>query len=123
IQPYELGGYLIPTGSTILMSQWVVHRDPRFFTNPEAFEPERWTESFIKSLPAYAYFPFGGGRRLCIGKAFAMTEAILLLATIAQRFQLSLLSNHPIAPLTSVTLRPMHGVRMIVRKRQLNALS
>jgi cytochrome P450 len=117
IQPYELGGYSIPAGSTFLISQWVLHRDPRFFPNPEAFEPERWTESFTKSLPPFAYFPFGGGRRLCIGKAFAMTEAILLLATIAQRFQLSLVPDHPIALLTSVTLRPKNGMKMVVRKR------
>jgi cytochrome P450 len=117
IQPVEIAGYPIDPGSTILMSQWVVHHDPRFFTNPEAFEPERWTECFTKSLPTFAYFPFGGGRRLCIGKAFAMTEAVLLLATIAQRMQLSLVGDHPIALQTSITLRPKHGVKMVVRKR------
>ena len=118
IQDYELAGYPIAKGSTILISQWVVHRDPRFFPNPEAFEPERWTESFTKHLSRYAYFPFGGGPRFCIGKAFAMTEAVLLLATIAQRFHLSLVPNHPISPLTSVTLRPKYGVKMVVRKRR-----
>ena len=118
VQPYQLRGYTLPPGSTILICQWVVHRDPQFFTNPDAFEPERWTDQFEKALPEFAYYPFGGGPRFCIGKYFAMTEAKLLLATIAQRFHLDLVPNHPVAPLTSVTLRPKDGVKMIVRKRR-----
>ncbi|MDX1411428.1 MAG: cytochrome P450, partial [Nitrospirales bacterium] len=117
IQPYQLRGFTLPPGSTIFICQWVVHRDPRFFTNPEAFEPERWTNTFTKNLPEFAYFPFGGGPRYCIGKYFAMIEAKLLLATIAQRYRLDLVPGHPVVPLTSVTLRPKHGMKMVVRKR------
>ncbi len=122
IQPYQLRGFTLPPGSTIFICQWVVHRDPRFFTNPEAFEPERWTNTFSRNLPEFAYFPFGGGPRYCIGRYFAMMEAKLLLATIAQRYRLALVPGHPVVPLTSVTLRPKHGVKMVVRKRQQNPL-
>ena len=82
-----IGGYAVPRGTTLLMPQWVVQRDPRFFDEPEKFRPERWGEERIKSLPKFAYFPFGGGPRVCIGNQFAMMELVLLLATIAQKFR------------------------------------
>jgi cytochrome P450 len=71
----ELGGYRVNKGDTVIMSQWVSHRDPRYFPDPEAFCPERWLAGLTKQLPKYAYFPFGGGPRLCIGNTFALTEA------------------------------------------------
>ena len=90
IEPCEVGGYPVPVGTTVYMSQWVIHRDPRFFDDPEAYRPERWDDGLAKRLPRYAYFPFGGGPRICIGNGFAMMESVLLLATIAQRFRLAL---------------------------------
>ena len=98
------------------MSPWILHRDPRFFDQPEQFNPDRWTTDAAQHLPKFAYFPFGGGPRLCIGASFAMMEANLLLAAIAQRFQLRLVPGHPVAALPSITLRPRHGMRMSLSK-------
>ena len=82
----EIGGFHVPKKTTILMSQWVVQRDPRWFSEPEKFQPERWLDHRAHEFPKYAYFPFGGGPRLCIGNTFAMMETVLVLATIAQRY-------------------------------------
>jgi cytochrome P450 len=101
----------------MFISQYVVHHDPRFFENPEAFFPERWTNGLEKRIPKYAYFPFGGGPRLCIGQSFATMEAILLLATIAQNFTLDLVPGHPVTPQPSITLRPKNGVRVVLEDR------
>jgi cytochrome P450 len=100
------------------MSQWVMHRDPRFYTHPEQFDPDRWSSESAQRLPRFAYFPFGGGPRLCIGASFAMMEATLLLATIAQRFQLRLVPGHPVVPVPSITLRPRHGIKAVVYRRR-----
>jgi cytochrome P450 len=113
----ELGGYQLPVGSNVVMSPWILHRDPRFFEEPEQFNPDRWTADVAQHLPKFAYFPFGGGPRLCIGASFAMMEANLLLAAIAQRFQLRLVPGHPVAALPSITLRPKHGMRMCITRR------
>lgn len=109
IEEYRLGEYTIPAQSQVMMCQWTVHRDPRWFENPDEFLPERWTEDFEKSIPRYAYFPFGGGPRLCIGASFAEMEAVLLLATICQRFRVEHLSTAPPELYPSITLRPVHG--------------
>lgn len=113
----EVGGYLIPKGATLAMFQWVVHRDPRFFDLPEEFVPERWENDFAKSLPRCAYFPFGAGPRLCIGNTFAQVEVPLLLAAIVQKFQLNLLPGHKVATAPSLTLRPLKGIRVTLKKR------
>jgi cytochrome P450 len=117
LQDFELGGYRIPAKSQLFFFPYVVHRDPRFFAAPEEFQPERWTEEFVKQLPRYAYFPFGGGARLCIGNSFATMEAVLLLATIAQQFRLTLEPGQTIKPNPGVTLRPEHGIKMRLEKR------
>jgi cytochrome P450 len=117
IKEFELGGYRIPAGSNVVMSTWVVHRDPRYFPEPEKFDPDRWLPEKAQKLPKFAYFPFGGGPRQCIGASFAMMEATLLLATIAQQFQFRALSNDPITPTPSFTLRPKQGIRMRLEKR------
>ena len=83
-EPVELGGYRIPAGMTIFMPQWVIHRDARWYDDPEVFRPDRWADGLMQRIPRYAYFPFGGGPRICIGNNFAMMEATLILATIAQ---------------------------------------
>jgi cytochrome P450 len=108
----ELAGHRLPVGSNVVMSPWILHRDPRFFDQPEEFNPDRWTADAVQRLPKFAYFPFGGGPRLCIGASFAMMEANLLLAAVAQRFQLRLVPGHPVAALPSITLRPRYGMRM-----------
>ena len=108
----EIAGYRLPVGANVVMSPWIIHRDPRFFEDPDQFKPDRWTAQTTQQLPRFAYFPFGGGPRLCIGASFAMMEANLLVATIAQRFQLHLVPGHPVDPLPGITLRPRHGMRM-----------
>jgi len=117
IEDCEIGGYSIPAGSQVLMFPWATHRDPRFFGEPERFNPGRWSEDFVSQLPKYAYFPFGGGPRACIGNQFAMMEIILLLATIGQRFRFSLCSDHQVTLLPAMSLRPRHGIKVRVHCR------
>ncbi|GAB4378857.1 MAG: cytochrome P450 [Elainellaceae cyanobacterium] len=115
--PYNLAGYSIPANSILIFSPWVMHRSDRYFVNPEQFQPERWANDLEKQLPKGVYFPFGDGARICIGKGFALMEAVLLLATIAQNFQLTLVPDHPIALFPSITLRPQYGLKMTVTAR------
>ena len=115
--PCDVGGYRIEPETMLLMSQWVVQRDARWFEDPGAFHPERWETDLAKRLPRYAYFPFGGGPRLCIGNTFATMEATLLLAAIAQRFRFTLAPGASVAPMLSVTLRPADGIRMVPSRR------
>ncbi|CAN5629970.1 cytochrome P450 [soil metagenome] len=118
IEPTEVGGYPVPVGLTIYMSQWVVHRDPRWFDDPEAFRPGRWSGDLARRIPRYAYFPFGGGPRVCIGNQFALMESALLLATIARRFRLELAPAAQVELLPTMTLRPAHGLKMHVHARK-----
>src|ERR687891_686793 len=113
-EPCEVGGHPIPRETVLVMSQWVVHRDARWFDEPAAFHPDRWENDLAKRLPRYAYFPFGGGPRLCIGNTFAMMEATLVLCTVAQRFRPELVPDYPVVPLPSLTLRPKLGLRMML---------
>jgi cytochrome P450 len=113
-QNCEIGGHSIKKGTTVMMSQWVIHHDPRFFAEADKFIPERWANNFAKTLPTYAYFPFGGGQRLCIGKQFALTEAILVLAIISQKFSFRLLPGQKVVPEPSVTLYPKYGIKVKV---------
>jgi cytochrome P450 len=117
IQEFELGGYRIPAKAQLFMFQWATQRDPRFFVEPNGFYPERWTEEFTSSLPKYAYFPFGGGPRACIGNYFAMMEVVLLLATIGQRFRFSLLPDHQVSLMPAMSLRPAGGIPVRVAQR------
>ncbi len=113
----EIGGYPIPKGSIILLSPWVMHRDPRYFDSPEVFNPARWADGLAQRLPTYAYFPFGGGPRVCIGKSFAQMEAVLLLATIAQKFRLTLVPGQDVTPWPAFTLRPKQGIKMVLNEQ------
>src|SRR5262249_57091207 len=113
----ELAGDAVGKGDIVIAPTGVVQRDPRWFEDPEAFRPERWDGDLAQRLPRFAYFPFGGGPRQCIGNSFAQMEAALILATIAQKFRLRLVSNHPVVPLASITLRPRHGVRVTLESR------
>jgi len=116
---FDAGGYHLPAGTNVFISPWVTHRDPRLFPDPDRFDPERWQTNPMRpgKLPRFAYFPFGGGPRVCVGAGFAQMEAALLLAAIAQRFRLTLVPGHPIQLLPSVTLRPKRGIRMVVHQR------
>ncbi len=113
---FRLGPHLIPAGSQVLLPQYVVHRDPRFFPDPERFDPDRWTPTFHDSLPRFAYFPFGGGPRTCIGEGFAWTESIIVLATLAQHWSPQLHPNQTLTPEAMITLRPRDGVQVTLRK-------
>ena len=117
IAPCSIGGYDFPAGSTMLMSQWVMHRDARFYEDPDTFRPERWLEELEDRLPAGAYFPFGDGPRRCIGQGFALLEAALVIGTIAQRFQFRLVPGHPVVPEPLITLRPRNGIQMTLHAR------
>ncbi|HEX8355137.1 MAG TPA: cytochrome P450 [Pyrinomonadaceae bacterium] len=109
LEDYEVGGYRIPRGSLVLVSQYVIQRDPRFFPDPERFDPERWTPEAKAARPQFAYFPFGGGPRRCIGEGFAWTEAVLILATLARRWRARLLPGRAPELLPRITLRPGPG--------------
>jgi cytochrome P450 len=113
----EVGGFRVRKGTQVIAYQWVVQRDPRWFKDPLAFRPERWGEESISKLPRYAYFPFGGGPRLCIGNYFATMEAVLLLATIASRFRLRLVPGRTVEPFPAVSLRPKDGAWMQLELR------
>ena len=119
IDEYSIGGYPVPPRSIVVMSQWIVQRDPRHYPDPERFDPDRWTPEFKAALPRFAYFPFGGGPRQCIGESFAWMELVLVLATIAQRWRFDLVPGHPVVPQAAVTLRPKHGMKMMARVRDL----
>jgi cytochrome P450 len=118
VKECEIGGFRVPAGAQVFMFQWATQRDGRFFAQPEKFHPERWTEGFSNSLPKYAYFPFGGGPRACIGNYFAMMEIVLLLATIGQQFRFSLLPNHPVGLMPAMSLRPKDGIKVVVENRR-----
>jgi cytochrome P450 len=109
-----VGGVRVARGTTVFMSQWAVHRDPRYFPDPEAFDPGRWTPAFERGLPRFAYFPFGGGPRFCVGQAFAIAEAVLVLAAVCQRFRLDPDPGFRLELQPSITLRPRAGVRVVV---------
>lgn len=112
-----IGGQHIPAGSTVLMSQWVTHHDSRFYEDPHQFRPDRWLRLEEQSLPRFAFFPFGGGNRTCIGEHFAMTEAIAVLAIIARRWNFITTQPYLAKLKPSVTLRPDKSVKLIITHR------
>ena len=112
-----IGGYYIPKGSGVVMSQFVTHRDPRFFEKPEEFDPERWTSAMKEKLPKFAYFPFGGGPRSCVGEPFAWMEGALLLATISRKWKMNHIKSHTVEMLPRITLRPKYGMKMQLVQR------
>jgi cytochrome P450 len=118
LEEHQFGEYTVPKGALVLMSPYVAGRDPRFWQNPETFEPERWQSQSVKEAgQKNIYFPFGGGVRRCIGESFAWTEGVLLLATIARRWKLELMPEQKIGLMPLITLRPKYGMRMKTRAR------
>lgn len=117
LKDYQLRDYTVPAGSLILMSQYVMHRDARYYDEPEKFVPERWTAEERAKRPAFSYFPFGGGTRRCIGEGFAWTEGVLVIATLAARLRFRLVDAKQVEPKPHITLRPKRGVMMTVGKR------
>ncbi len=116
-EPIEVRGYHLPKGALIAILQYVTHRHPDFWERPEEFDPERFTPARSAGRPRFAYFPFGGGQRQCIGAGFAMMEAQILLATLAQHFRCVPVSERPIEPDPQVTLRPRGGMPLLLRER------
>jgi cytochrome P450 len=117
IQDYPLEDYLVPKRSIVIISPYLMHHDERFFPEPDRFLPERWTPEFKASLPAFAYLPFGGGARRCIGESFAWMELILVASAIAQKWKFRVLPEHPVIPQPVVTLRMKHGLRAVGTRR------
>ena len=117
-QRWEFGEYAIPAGSIVLLSPYVMHHHPKYWDNPEGFEPDRFSRAMQRRRPHFAYFPFGRGRHRCPGEPFALLEMKLTLATIAQRFRLNLRPGHPIEAFPIISLGPKHGLPMTVHRRQ-----
>jgi cytochrome P450 len=113
----ELGGYRVKRGYSVLMSQWVNHRDPEYFPEPEEFRPERWENGLAKRLPKFAYYPFGGGQRMCVGNTFALMEAAIILAAVGQRYRFTLDPDAVIGIKPQITLLPANGIPATLERR------
>jgi cytochrome P450 len=113
----EIHGFHIPAGATVALCQYVTHRHPDFWEEPEQFRPERFLPGRAADRPKFAYFPFGGGPRVCIGNTFALMEGTLVLAAVLQKFRVELVPGHPVVYDTPFTLRPKHGVKAVLRPR------
>jgi cytochrome P450 len=116
-EPFEIGGYRLPARTNFVLPPWIMHRDARFFRQPREFLPERWTEEFERELPRFAYFPFGGGQRTCIGNSFAKMQTSLMLATMAQQFRCRLAPSFELKVRPTITLQPTGGVAVVVERR------
>ena len=117
VQAFDLDGYHVKAGTQVMVSQWVTHRDPRYFADPASFLPEIWTAQVSGRPHRCAYFPFGAGPRICIGRTFATMEAILILATIAPKFQFRTAPGYSVTPSPLLTLRPQGGLKMTIAAR------
>jgi cytochrome P450 len=118
ITDFSLGEYVVPNGAMVVMSQFAMHRDPRFFPDPERFDPERWTPEARSARPAYSYFPFGGGPRRCLGEGFAIMEGVLVLATLARRWRMHLVPEQRIEIYPDHLLRSRNGMMMRLEQRR-----
>lgn len=118
VRDVRVGDVDIPAGSIVVVSPWLLHHDPRWWPDPEAFEPGRWTADAKAARPRSAFVPFGGGPRVCVGEPFAWMEGVLLLATIGRRWRFRAVPGHPVKPQAVVTLRPRGGLRMVPERRE-----
>jgi cytochrome P450 len=117
LEDVEIAGWVIPRRAQVLTPVWVIHRDPRWYEDPEAFKPQRWLDGLADRLPKHTYLPFGGGARTCVGNHYALLEGVLGLATILQQLEISSDPGFELELLTSVTLRPKHGVIVRLKRR------
>lgn len=117
VDAFTVGGYTVPAGTLVLMSPYLMHRDARYFAEPARFDPWRWNHAAAARPPKFAYFPFGGGPRGCIGQPYAMQEGILVLAAIARRWRLRLTPGHRVEFRPLINLRPRHGMQMVLERR------
>jgi cytochrome P450 len=118
IEDCEFGGYVVPAGSQVIVSQYVMHHDERYFPDPFRFDPERWTPEAKAERPQYSFFPFGGGPRRCLGETFAVVEGVLLLATLARHWRLRLVASGPPVEMEPLhMLRPKRGIQMRLERR------
>lgn len=117
VQEFRVGEYVIPSGSLVVVCQYAMHRDPRYFPNPERFDPDRWTAEAKSVRPHYSYFPFGGGPRRCLGESFAMAEGVLLLATLARKWRMRLAPGHNVEVFPEHLLRAKYGMLMTMEER------
>jgi cytochrome P450 len=113
----EVGGHEIPKGTQLMLSQWVTHRDPRFWDEPEAFRPDRWQDDLEKRLPRIVYFPFGSGPRMCIGYTFALMEAVLILTSLIRHHRFAPAPGQRVEPWATMTIRPKEGLRAVITRR------
>lgn len=117
LEDCPLGAFTVPAGVLVLMSQWVTHHDPRYYPEPFRFDPERWTPERAATRPKFAYYPFGGGSRVCIGEQFAWMEGVLVLAALASHWQFRPVPGHRVMPQPVITLRPRYGIQMTAHRR------
>jgi cytochrome P450 len=117
LQDYPIADYIVPARSIVISSPYLLHHDARYFSEPDCFLPDRWTPAFKAALPPFAYFPFGGGARRCIGESFAWMELVLVVSTIAARWRFELVPGHPVVKQPVVTLRLKHGLKVVPRRR------
>lgn len=117
VRGFELGGYHVPAGDQVMMSAYAIHHSAKQYADPDRFVPERWLDGSTEHLPRFAYFPFGGGPRVCIGNHFAMMELALVAAVIVQQVELTVVPGFTLELDPVVTLRPKHGVRVLVKRR------
>jgi cytochrome P450 len=117
LEDFDIGGYRLPARTNFVLSPWIVQRDSRFFDQPQEFRPERWTEDLERQLPKFAYLPFGGGQRTCIGASLAKMQTSLMLATMAQRFRCRLAPGFELKLRPTITLQPKHGISIDIEKR------
>lgn len=117
VDEFRIGQYLIPAGSLVVVCQYAMHRNPRYFPDAEKFDPDRWTVAAKSARPHYSYFPFGGGPRRCLGEGFAMVEGVLLLAALAQKWRLRLVTGHKVEVFPEHLLRAKYGMLMTIENR------
>jgi cytochrome P450 len=117
VRDFPIGDYIVPAGSYLHISQYLMHRDERYFADPDRFDPDRWKPDAVASRPRFSYFPLGGGSRKCIGESFACMEGVLVLATLAQQWTMRTVPGQRVEMEPLITLRPKHGITVKLQQR------